>query len=323
MPFRSYLAVFLFLVLALSCRHKKKLLSGEDPVEVGDFIESFAPVKPPFQFTDTLLTRKEKESSLISYKVFTQFVPDSAMRVTFGKGVKPKIYPVGRIETSDEQYLMAKLVSPSKKIVCIICFDKDEQFAGLLPLLQLDGAASTKQLAGVDRGNSFYKMVQRRNPDGSQSEGKDAYIFNAASRKFMLIMQEALDDHVVEVINPIDTLPRKNKYSADYGPDKKNLVSIRDHKTDPGKFRFFIHISKKAGTCSGELKGEAVFNSPHTAVYQQPGDPCILHFSFSSGAVVLKEEEGCGSRRDLDCPFDGTYGKRRLPVVKKAGTGKK
>lgn len=54
------------------------------------------------------------------------------------------------------------------------------------------------------------------------------YVLNADARNFMLIMTEALEDKVTELINPIDTLPRKNKYSADYSSGKMNLVSVRD-----------------------------------------------------------------------------------------------
>ncbi len=44
----------------------------------------------------------------------------------------------------------------------------------------------------------------------------------------MLIMTDALDDKVTELTNPIDTFSRKQKYTADYGRGKMNLVSIRD-----------------------------------------------------------------------------------------------
>lgn len=317
MRIRQAFFVLTIILILVSCKGKKASLSGEDPVAFGDFTESFSVVKPPYQFTDTLLTRKEKDAAMISNKVFAQFVPDSVLRLLTGKGAKPKIYPVARMEAGNEQYLLAKLVLPAKKQVAVLCFGKKDQFLGLMPLMQLDGAVATRQLAGIDRGYTFFKSVQRRNADGTESEGKDAYLFNSDSKKFMLIMQEQLDENAVEVINPIDTLPRKNRFSADYGTDKKNIVSVRDHAKDPKKFIFFIHISKKGNACDGELKGEAVFTAPGTAIYQQPGDPCILQFSFSGSAVVLKEQEGCGSRRDIDCSFDGSYGKRKSPVVKK------
>lgn len=61
-------------------------MSGEDPVEVKDFIEFFQVVNLPFQVGDSILPKKEKDSLLISYKVFTQFVPDSVMAKFLRKG---------------------------------------------------------------------------------------------------------------------------------------------------------------------------------------------------------------------------------------------
>ena len=69
------------------------------------------------------------------------------------------------------------------------------------------------------------------------SEGKDVYVLNSDAKNFMLIMTDALDDKVTELINPIDTFSRKQKFTADYGSGKMNLVSIRDgRKSDRLKF---------------------------------------------------------------------------------------
>jgi hypothetical protein len=123
-------------------------------------------------------------------------------------------------------------------------------------------------------------------------------------------MTDALEDKPTELINPIDTLPRKNKFSADYGSGKMNLVSIRDGKRN-GLIRFFIHFEKGNGECTGELKGEATIRSSNMAEYREDGDPCILKFIFSGGSLSLKEEEGCGSRRGLQCLFDGSFERKK------------
>ena len=153
-------------------------------------------------------------------------------------------------------------------------------------------------------------MVTLKNIDGSLSEGKDAYVLNAEAGNFMLIMTDALNDKVTELINPIDTLPRKNKVSADYTNGKMNLVSVRDGRKND-RISFFIHFEKNNGECSGELKGEALLKSPTTAEYREAGDPCVLKFIFSSASVRLKEEEGCGSRRGLKCAFDGSFTRKK------------
>jgi hypothetical protein len=133
----------------------------------------------------------------------------------------------------------------------------------------------------------------------------------------MLIMTDAPGDKATELINPIDTLPRKNKFSADYGNGKMNLVSIRDGRRND-RLSFYVHFEKNNGDCSGELKGEAMIRSSNMAEYNQNGDPCILKFIFSPGSVTLKEEGACGSRRGMKCLFDGSFPKRKEIKPKKA-----
>lgn len=71
-------------------------------------------------------------------------------------------------------------------------------------------------------------------------------------------------------------------------------------------------FEKSNAACIGELKGEAIMKTANTAVYQVGGDPCQLQFIFSSSAVTLKEIEGCGSRRGLNCSFDGSFAKKKV-----------
>jgi hypothetical protein len=128
----------------------------------------------------------------------------------------------------------------------------------------------------------------------------------------MLIMTDPLEDNVTELINPIDDLSRKNKYAADYGTGKMNLVSIRDgRKSD--RLSFFVHFDKSSGACTGDLKGEAIIKSAAIAEYREGGDPCVLRFSFTSSTVTVKELEGCGSHRGLRCSFDGIFIRKKGP----------
>src|SRR4029078_1724750 len=125
------------------------------------------------------------------------------------------------------------------------------------------------------------------------SDGKEVYVLNEQAKSFTLIMTDALDEKNVEMINPIDTFPRKNKFSADYTRDKKNLVSVRDNKK-AGRISFFVHFEKNNGDCTGELKGEASFISPNVAEYRGAGEPCVLLFNFTSSSVTMTEIRGCG-----------------------------
>ncbi|MEO6610779.1 MAG: hypothetical protein ABIT05_01565 [Chitinophagaceae bacterium] len=299
-------------ILVTGCKHRKKpSLTGDEPVEISDFIEFFRPVSLPYQLSDTVLTRKEKDSALISYQVFTQFVPDSILSKVFGKGVKPRLHSLARAEVKGaETYLFAKAASNDKKAVFILAFDKKQQFIAGMTALRPDNDATTQQSVLLDRKYTITKSVLQKKPDGSFSDGKDVYVLNAEAKNFMLIMTDALNDKITELINPIDTLPRKGKFSADYSNAKMNLVSVRDgRKTD--RISFFIHFEKNNGECTGELKGEAMLRATGTAEYRQDGDPCVLKFIFSKSLVTLKEEEGCGSRRGLQCSFNGSFARKK------------
>ena len=243
--------------------------------------------------------------------------PDSVFRPVFAKGVKPKIYSIGKVVSKDgETYLFLKALSNDKKAMYVVVVDKKHKFLAAMTALRMDQSNITRQSLSFDRSMGITKTIVRKNVDRTESEGKDVYVFEPDSRKFILVMTDALDEKPAELLNPIDTLSRKQKYTADYGTGKKNLVSIRDGRKND-RLSFYIHIEKNNGECVGELKGEAIIKNANTAEYRNDGDPCILKFRFSSGAVTLAEES-CGARRGLNCLFDGTYSRMKDPKPAKS-----
>src|SRR6188768_611038 len=263
---RNLACLFIAICLFTGCGNKKKpSLSGTDEVGITDFIESFELISPPYEVTDTALNKKEKDSLLIADKIFAQFVPDSVLSKVFGKNAKPKIYMGKRVTIENEMYLFTKASTTDKKAMLVLCFDKENKFKDYLPLLVQDNDPATTQVSGLDRRLSFYKTISMKRPDGSSAEGKEVFIYNDEASQFLLIMTDPLDDRVQEVINPIDTFARKNKFSADYIKDKMNLVSIRDDNK-AGKINFYIHFDRNSGECTGELKGVANITAANTAV---------------------------------------------------------
>lgn len=308
------LLVLCFFVFA--CKSKKKpALSGDNLSTAKEFIEFFSPLTLPYQVADTTLQKKDKDSLLISGKVFSQFVPDSVWQKIYSKNTKLKIYALGRVESPGSGvYLFVKTVAADKKAVFILNFDDKQKFAASLTALRPDNNKATQQSVVMDKRYGITKTVAIKNADGSLSDGKDVYSLNSDTKTFVLVMTDALNDKVTELINPIDTLLRKHKWSADYTNGKMNMVSIRDGRR-PDRLSFFIHFEKNKGECTGELKGEALLKSSNTAEYREEGDPCILKFIFNGSSVTLKEQEGCGSRRGLKCAFDGSFTKQK--TVKK------
>lgn len=290
-------------------------MSGDEPVEANDFMLAHNTMDLPFTISDSTARIKETDSSLISYKIFTQFIPDSVISKVIGKG-KPKIYPVGKITVgNDEKYLVSKAVLKNKIAYLLTVFNGSNEFITAMPLLSIDGSRRTQQYSTIDEKYLVTKNVLRNNQDNTLSEGKDVYVYNKDARDFTLIMTDALDEDELELINPIDTLAANGKYAGDYGKGKNNILSIRD-ATREDRFQFFIHFEKDNGNCTGELKGFAIMSDANTAVYRQPGDPCVLEFKFSKNAVSVNEMAGCGNRRGLDCSFNGSY-PRKKTIAKK------
>ncbi len=314
---KKTLSFFLLLFLMIGCKNKKTKLADNDTVEITDFVEFFPEIKLPFQIDDSVFTRKETDSSTIGYKIFTQFISDSVLTRQFGQDSRIKIYPLGRVAIKNfETYFFLKAVSSSKKAVFVIALNSENKFIAGMPLVMADKDPATLQTGVMDKKYTVTQMIQKKKPDGEFTEIKYVYILNAEARNFSLIMtDQGIAEQEREIINPIDTLSRKNKFSGDYIKDKRNYVSIRDGEK-PSDILFFIHFEKDNGECVGELKGEAVMHGIKSALYRAVGNPCVLEFTLSGGTVSLKEQQACGSYRDIKCFFDGSFIKKKEPKIK-------
>ncbi len=241
---RSFtLLVLLFCGILTGCSDKKKVsLAGEDLVEFEDFLEGFNVLPAPFQMEDTFLLRKDNDSMRISRKILTQFVPDSVVEKLTGKKTKPKFYPIGSFVVN-EKYLLLKSVNASKKQALLLAFNEKNEFIAAINFLSPDAASNTREYSIFGRKAEISKHTSRRNNDGSVDEGRNVYALSAGDTEFSLILTDALDKKPTELINPIDTLSKKMKHTADYGSGKMNLFSFRDgRKSD--RLNFFIHFEK-------------------------------------------------------------------------------
>ena len=122
------------------------------------------------------------------------------------------------------------------------------------------------------------------------------------------------------ILNPLDTFPRKNKYSGDYVKGSKNVLFIRDGKT-PGQYLFYVHFQTddQDEPCSGELKGSLKMVSDKAGIYTGNTDPCVLNLTFTGNEVKVKETGSCGNYRGIKCFFNDTYVKKKpdKPAVKR------
>lgn len=319
---KKYLGFLLIVVLA-SCKEKKASLQDEASLEVGDFIEFFPIVKAPYRLSDSNLSKKVSDSLLIPAAVFNKFIPDSVVQKDFGKSAKVKIYPLARIREKGkgkETYLFLKAESAGKRVGYLAVFDKDQEFSDFVQLLRT-GFDHTNGYGLLDAKYQVTTYREEKRPGNELKYKRNVYIFNTAANSLTLIMTEPNEEMIENVINPIDTLSKKNKFSGDYIKDKYNFVSVRDGR-NANEYRFFVHFEKDKRECVGELKGVARVVSKTMARFEEAGNPCSLEFVFGATTVSMKEVGGCGTYRDIKCFFEGSY-PRKKEVKPKSSPAKK
>jgi hypothetical protein len=306
-------------LLVFCCKSKRISLSGNEKVSKKDFVSFFETLKLPYQLTDDSLEEKETDTDEISNHIFLQHVPDSILNKYFGKSPKPKLFALGKVKVQkQESYLFVKAITSTRKIGYVLCFDKDDNFVVAKPLIITDNHSAISSVVVMDAKYTITIIRQHTDASGRLLYKKSAFVFNNAGA-FALILTESneTDKEGLPIINPIDTLAHKHKFTGDYAQDKRNYISVRDGK-DQAHIVFFVHFEKDKGECKGELKGIARFVSGNIAQYRANSDPCTVEFSFGSTGVSMKELDGCGNHRDIKCFFEGFYAKRKEPKTKAA-----
>ncbi|MCU7550384.1 hypothetical protein OCK74_14780 [Chitinophagaceae bacterium LB-8] len=300
----------IFTAVVVGCGNNKQEQQEEKNFQYQDFTEKFKSATVPFQLSDTALINN-KDTAQIRDKSFSSLVPDSTKTKLFGKNASVKYVPLAKIAVPGaETYYIVKASAGSKKSALLFSFNKDHEFGGVFPFLIPDEESATSQVSTIDKAYSISRSVFRKQPNDVIAEGKDVYVYNNDAKAFTLIMTDVLDERSEALVNPIDTLPASQKWTGDYTKDNRNIVSVRDGRK-PNSLLVFIHFEKNKGQCNGELKGDAEMSGANSAVYRQGGDPCVLQLTFSANSVALKELEGCGSRRGLECSFDGTFKRKK------------
>jgi hypothetical protein len=313
----------LLLCFIAACGEKKSTSAGEEggsEFNYRAFESKFTEAKLPYTLSDTGLLNN-KDTAQLRNTAFAALLGDSLKTIVFGKDAKPRFTALTRFsEKEGTSYFVVRAQTAARRTALLYVFDKDGQFGAAFPFMIPDADPATTQVSSVDRSFSITRTINRKLDKDKTSDQKDVHIYNSAIKGFTLIMTDAPDDSLVELINPIDTLKRSNPVAGDYTKGKRNLVSIRDGRS-ANEFTFFIHFEKEEG-CTGELKGTALMTSSKTAVFRQSGNPCVLEFSFSGNSITLKEAEGCGSYRGARCLFEGSFSRKAAPKAPKK-TGKK
>ena len=307
-----HLLILLSVVAFMSCKHKKADLEGDAPVKVNDFMAAFAQLTLPYSVADSNINAVADTVS-IGHNVLKQFIPDSVIEQLIDAKKPFKIHPVGRFEKEKEIYLLFNLVQKEVIQQVVLVFDKQNKFLAAKAILsnEQDEDQYTHTLS-INKEPTFTVSKERINASSKQLQfTRVGWVFNSAGI-FMVVVNDTNEDpkKVGVILNPIDTLPRKNKLSGEYLTDQQNFISIRDGK-DANSYLFFIHFEKKGGTCVGELKGILKMADDKTGIYSEAGDPCIIDFNFEGNDITLKEKGSCGNRRGMECFFNDTFSKQK------------
>jgi len=311
--------VSLFLI---SCKDKKASLSGNEPIDIEDFLAAFKSIKLPYKVADTNMV-KVADTTNISYAVFSQFVPDSALASALGKNVaKSRIRPLGQITLEKETYLLADFTQNKKTTLVTFLLDKEHVYKANLVLLKQTDKDGYRRSVNITTEPTFIISKEKYNSANELQYTRNGYAYNNGSSEFIAVLNDTNEDpkRTSEIINPIDTFPRLNKLSGDYIQNKKNYISVRDGSSNM-KYQFFIHFEKNDGECIGELKGIMTMRDATHGYFLENGDPCVIDFTFGSNNITVKERGNCGNHRGIKCFFDDTYKKKK--EAKTEGTKKK
>ena len=303
--------LLLLAVIAFGCKPKKIDFSGNQPVKINEFIAAFPLIETQFSTADSTL-EKTADSTIISYTIFAQFIPDSSLKKLSVDSKTSIIQPVGRIEKQKEIYLIATFKYHKKIVLATFVLDKKYKFLASKELLNNFHTDDYNHFISINKEPTFLISQEKLNADKQLQFSRVGWVFNNTGR-FMVVINDSNEDEKKNsvIINPIDTLAHKNKWSGNYVKNNKNFISLRDGK-NINTYLFFIHFEKNDEVfCSGELKGVLNLKTPTTAIYSMGGDPCIIDFTFEGNTITVKEKGSCGNRRGMQCLFDDSFTRKK------------
>ena len=304
---KKYLPILLTLLLVASCKEHKPDLSGEEPIKTEDFLNLYKPLNLPVSISDTNVSATA-DTTVLFYKAIEQFVPDSVMNEIVSNHKNLVIRPAGKIATTNETYLLANFIQQKQKQLVVFVFNKKNKFTAYKPLLSNINNDDYKHSVNINKEPTF--VIGREKTVNSEYKfTRTGWSYNMG--KFIIVINDNNEaPEKTKIINPIDTLPQKNKFSGDYKIDSKNFVSIRDGK-NANTYLFYLSFNHSDKDCVGELKGEIHTVAPDKAIYKIAGDHCNINFTFTGTELELKENGQCGNRHGINCSFNDTYEKKR------------
>lgn len=308
----QFITFILILFCAVSCRNHTSDLSGTKPIRSSDFFAAFSALNLPITIADTNINTFS-DTTVIGLKAMSQFIPDTILK-HFHINKSAIIHPVGSIQKLREKYILANFSYKNNTQLGVFVFNDKNEFLAAKNLIESKQNDGYVHSVYINKEPTFLISREKYNLDKKLLYTRTGWVYNSGNT-FMIAMNDGNEDALKNntIINPIDTLPQKNKHSGNYNLNAKNFIAIRDGKSTK-IYNFFIHFEKE-NNCIGELKGTMKMVSDDKAIYREIGEPCSIEFLFKENKITFKENGKCGNKRGIQCYFDDTYTKQK-PIKK-------
>ena len=303
--------LYILLITLIACGEKKIDFSGATQLKPKDFLSVFQTISNNnFLAADTNFT-KLADTTRIGLKAMTQFIPDTVIAKFIDREKNPGFYPIGKIIKEKETYLLLNVSLKHKKRMIVLVIDsKNNHWLAAKMLIDNSNQDDYIHSLSINKEPTFLLSQEKTGKDNLVQFSRTGWVY-ATDVGFMVVVNDSNETpSKSNIINPIDTLAHKNKYSADYEIDKRNFISIRDGNS-ANSYTFFIHFEKNDGACIGELKGDFKMKDQKHGVYTFNADPCIIDFNFEDREVTVKEQGSCGNHRGIKCFFDDQYTRKK------------
>ncbi|TAF54523.1 MAG: hypothetical protein EAZ62_03390, partial [Sphingobacteriia bacterium] len=239
---------FLFLLLSTcvwACQDKAIDYSGNTPLPAKTFAAVFPLVQNNWTMADTAWVSLP-DSPVLGYPLLKQYFPDTAFQGW--RLSTTKFFPVGRIEKEKETYFLLAAKEGKKQGLLVLVCNEKMQFLGAKSLMDNQHKDEYRRMVSINKEPTFLLSQEKKGPREETLFTRTGWVFNNAGF-FMVVIKDSNEDPTkTKVINPLDTLPRKQKLSGDFGKKPDQLLSIRDGK-DPQHYQFFLSINKAGSSC--------------------------------------------------------------------------
>ena len=306
------LALLLVISMLIACKSKQKDTGNADrPLTFEDFQGMFAQTEAPYRLPADSLLNPSPDSPVLKRAVVKQFLTDTLAGDDFPKASPPRFYPLAHFQHADMHYFVVKAAGKTATAAYLCFTDQSGKYLSSVRVAKVNPGGKTRVGFSLDSKFLIKISTELQVSPRHKALKEDFYTANPDGSLTLIMTNSNEPTTPGQIFNPIDTLPRKHKYSADYASGDMNIESISDG-ADTKSYLFFISFSKTNGNCRGELSGTGQFTGPGRGEYKDNESSCGIAFQFSSSRVSIREIGGCGAYRGVTCFFEGAFAKKKV-----------